>query len=112
MHHDARRSLSLNNLISAEVVTADGELRRGAAVHVEPQDGMFEDDGHMLADPVGTLQRLRLLGVDRVRMSVRWQTIAPRASVNASSHAGFASVETDPVKRRRTTSARSPEPWA
>jgi hypothetical protein len=44
------------------------------------QDAMIEDDTAMLTDPSGTLQRLRLLGVDRVRLAVRWQTIAPRVS--------------------------------
>ncbi len=31
----------------------------------------------MLADPGGTLQRLRMLGVERVRVAVRWDLIAP-----------------------------------
>jgi hypothetical protein len=39
---------------------------------------MFQDDHGMFADPVATLQRMRLLGVETVRLSVRWSTIAPR----------------------------------
>jgi hypothetical protein len=38
----------------------------------------LEDDPHLEADPSGTLARLRLLGVQEVRVSVRWQQIAPR----------------------------------
>jgi hypothetical protein len=38
---------------------------------------MFEDDVRLLADPAGTLHQLRLLGVQRVRVAVRWYYIAP-----------------------------------
>ena len=39
---------------------------------------MFEDDVRLLSDPLGTLGRLRMLGVDRVRVAVHWNYIAPK----------------------------------
>ena len=44
------------------------------------QQAMFEDDVGLMADPVGTLAQLRLLGVQRVRVAVRWSAIAPRSA--------------------------------
>jgi hypothetical protein len=38
---------------------------------------MLEDDAQMMADPAGTLAQLRLLGVQRLRLSVHWNYIAP-----------------------------------
>ncbi|MGI8904848.1 MAG: hypothetical protein ACR2IP_14615 [Solirubrobacteraceae bacterium] len=43
------------------------------------QEAMFQDDTAVLANPVGTLQRMRLLGVGTVRVFLRWQNIAPAA---------------------------------
>ena len=57
-----------------------------AGAHAQParasnhQEGMLESDGDLLADPAGTLSRLRLLGVQRVRVAVRWNFIAPAPS--------------------------------
>ncbi len=42
------------------------------------QHAMIQDDGALVADPVGTLHRMRLLGADEIRIAVRWPTIAPR----------------------------------
>jgi hypothetical protein len=42
------------------------------------QVSIFQDDPHVVADPSGTLARLRLLGVQEVRLAVRWQYLAPR----------------------------------
>jgi hypothetical protein len=44
------------------------------------QQAMFEDDVSLFTDPVHTLAKLRLLGVGRVRVAVRWSSIAPRAN--------------------------------
>jgi hypothetical protein len=41
------------------------------------QEGMLQADASLMADPTGTLSRLRLLGVQRIRLAVRWQYIAP-----------------------------------
>jgi hypothetical protein len=38
---------------------------------------IFQDDAHMLADPVGTLNVFRSLGVTDVRMFMYWISVAP-----------------------------------
>jgi hypothetical protein len=54
-----------------------------AAVHAAPalasttQESIFQDDTQLMANPVGTLQTLRDLGVQRVRVNVTWNAIAP-----------------------------------
>ncbi len=40
-------------------------------------EAIFAAPGLLLSDPAGTLDRLRHLGVDRVRLSIRWSTLAP-----------------------------------
>ena len=57
-----------------------------AALHAAPalasvtQESIFQDDTQLMADPVGTLQTLRDLGVQRVRVNVTWNEIAPAAN--------------------------------
>ena len=41
------------------------------------QESWLEDDVNLYANPAGTLGQLRFLGVNRVRVAVRWQLIAP-----------------------------------
>jgi hypothetical protein len=41
------------------------------------QQAMLQDDVSLMANPAGTLARLRLLGVQRIRLSVHWNYIAP-----------------------------------
>ncbi len=41
------------------------------------QLSVIEDDAHLQADPAGTLERMRELGAEVVRVSVPWQMIAP-----------------------------------
>ncbi|MGI8904845.1 MAG: hypothetical protein ACR2IP_14600 [Solirubrobacteraceae bacterium] len=43
------------------------------------QQSIIQDDSHLQADPAGTLAQMRLLGADRVRVTVRWDMLAPRA---------------------------------
>ncbi|HTU84093.1 MAG TPA: hypothetical protein VMF57_00890 [Solirubrobacteraceae bacterium] len=38
---------------------------------------LFQDDGHMLTDPAQTLQQIRDLGADAVRVSLQWDLVAP-----------------------------------
>jgi hypothetical protein len=40
---------------------------------------MLQDDPNVFTNPTNTFARLRTLGVDRVRVSVRWMLIAPRS---------------------------------
>ncbi len=49
---------------------------------------MFEDTGQLLANPLGTLQQFRRLGVQRVRVPVIWSRIAPRPN-SSSARRGF-----------------------
>src|SRR5437764_2266266 len=51
----------------------------GSAAASNSQLAMFEEDAGLLANPSGTLNTLRTLGVGIVRMSVNWNRIAPNA---------------------------------
>jgi hypothetical protein len=42
------------------------------------QQAMLQDDGALQRDPAGTLQAARNLGVDLMRVGVRWNLIAPK----------------------------------
>src|SRR5579884_1646536 len=81
------RLLSLIAAVLAAVLLATdlAPARARASTHLV---SMFEDDGAaMQTDPVGTLERLRLLGVQVVRIPVRWFVVAPQhrpAHFNAS----------------------------
>ena len=44
--------------------------------HGSPET-IFEDEGHLHADPAGTLDRVRRLGVSRIRVYLRWESLAP-----------------------------------
>lgn len=42
------------------------------------QESIIQDDSALDSNPAGTLAKMRLLGADRVRVTVYWNTIAPR----------------------------------
>ena len=44
------------------------------------QESIFQDDNQVLANPPATLQELRALGVQRVRVNVAWASIAPQSN--------------------------------
>jgi hypothetical protein len=56
-----------------------------AALHAAPatasltQEAIFQDDNQLKANPAGTMQTLRDLGVTRIRVNVTWNAIAPGA---------------------------------
>ncbi len=50
-------------------------------VRTTPLESIFEADNQLLSDPAGTLDRLRRLGVDRVRVFVAWGALAGRAPI-------------------------------
>ena len=58
------------------------------------QVSVIEDDAHLQADPAGTLEQMRALGAEVVRVSVPWQTIAPAPN---SAHAPRGFDATDPA---------------
>jgi hypothetical protein len=41
------------------------------------QEALFQDSNLLLADPAGTLAKLRVLGVDRIRLFMHWNYVAP-----------------------------------
>ncbi len=61
-----------------------GLVPAGSALASSQQVSVFEDDGHLQANPEATLATLRSLGVGVIRVSVPWARIAP-----ASLPAGF-----------------------
>jgi hypothetical protein len=73
---DARRltAFGLGAMIAAVIVLAPPPPARASSTEL----AMFSDDGGLYTNPVGTLQTLRDLGVGEVRLSVRWQQLAPR----------------------------------
>jgi hypothetical protein len=44
-------------------------------------ESIIEEDTLLDADPASTLNAIKLLGVDRVRVDIRWSTLAPAAEV-------------------------------
>jgi hypothetical protein len=48
-----------------------------AAQASSQQVTLFSDNGRLQSDPAGTLQRLRLLGVQEIRLFLPWNTVAP-----------------------------------
>jgi hypothetical protein len=52
-------------------------LRAATAPASTTQESIFQDDPQLHMDPAGTLKRLRLLGANRVKLSMRWLGIAP-----------------------------------
>jgi hypothetical protein len=64
--------------VALTVVMAAGLLVPVPVAHAaSSQETMLQDDPNVFTNPAATFQRLRLLGVDRVRVSVRWSWIAP-----------------------------------
>ena len=49
----------------------------GQARASRSQVSIFQDDSRLDADPAGMLARLRMLGVQVMRVSVSWKSIAP-----------------------------------
>ena len=52
-------------------------LAPGSASASHQQVSILEEDGHLFADPAATLQELRHLGVEMIRVPVRWSWFAP-----------------------------------
>ncbi len=71
-----------------------------AALHAAPaaasitQASLFQDDNQLKANPNGTMQILRDLGVNRVRVNLTWNTVAPAPT---STHRPKGLNATDPA---------------
>lgn len=67
-------------------------LLSGTALADSSQVSMLQDDSMMLSNPSGTLLQARQLGISSMRVSIRWQAIAPDAnSFKAPKHFSAAS---------------------
>jgi hypothetical protein len=62
---------------SAVLAVAFILIPAAAALGSSTQLSVLEDDTHLQADPAGTLEQMRALGADVVRVSMAWQMIAP-----------------------------------
>lgn len=71
------RKLPLAAAVAAFALVALPAAPAGAST---TQESIFQDDPQLMANPIGTLQTLRDLGVQRVRVNVAWNEIAPAAS--------------------------------
>lgn len=69
-----RVAVLLRTLLLGAVLVA---IPAGRALASAGQISILEDDAQVLGNPAGALQRLRLLGADVVRLSLRWQYVAP-----------------------------------
>ncbi len=69
--------------VAVVVVLVTGSSRRApASVHPGDPQAMLEEDVNLMSHPARTLQIMRSLGVDVVRLSVAWNTIAPDATAH------------------------------
>src|SRR5437763_1645828 len=75
-----------SGLLAAAVIVAAAVLGGCGGHHPSPiaaalnrpgPESIFEPKGPLFADPVGTLALMRRLGVDRVKVFIPWNTIAP-----------------------------------
>jgi hypothetical protein len=79
--------LRLTRLLPLAVLLAAAAAMPSAATASTNQQSVIQDDGQLKANPAGTLATFRALGVDRVRVTVNWSTIAPSShSRTAPSH--------------------------
>jgi hypothetical protein len=69
-----RICLALSILLAMAILLA---LPASRSLAANTQQAMLEDDIQLMDNPVGTLEQLRLLGVQRIRVAVRWSYIAP-----------------------------------
>ncbi len=51
----------------------------GVAHATSNQISILEDDAGMMTNPAGTLAQLRQIGVEQIRIAMRWQLVAPSA---------------------------------
>jgi hypothetical protein len=73
-----RRKLPLTAaLLSAAALLSLAALHVAPAAASTTQESIFQDDNLLKADPVGGMQTLRALGVQRVRVNLTWNTVAP-----------------------------------
>ncbi len=72
-----RPALSRLTLLVAACLAGSLLLPAARAHASSTQISMLEEDNGMLYNPLATLQQLRILGVEQIRMPMRWQLVAP-----------------------------------
>ena len=114
-------------MLAMVAVAAVGLVHAPNQAHASAgQYEIFQDDPHMLANPAQTLQQIRDLGANVVRVSLQWNLVAPTtrpagfdptdpASYPSSSWAPYDTIVTDALKDGITVdfSLTGPAPpWA
>ena len=64
-------------LIMTILALGVGLAGAGAAQAAHSQVTMVEADGQLINDPVGTVAKIRALGIGAIRLAIRWQELAP-----------------------------------
>jgi hypothetical protein len=64
-------------LLGVAALLSLAALRAATANASVTQESLFQDDNALKANPTGTMQILRDLGVQRVRVNLTWNTVAP-----------------------------------
>ncbi|MBV9803149.1 MAG: hypothetical protein JO130_08175 [Solirubrobacterales bacterium] len=67
-------------LLALAAVLGVAALRAVPATASVTQESIFQDDNQLKLNPTGTMQTLRDLGVQRVRVNLTWSTVAPAAT--------------------------------
>jgi hypothetical protein len=106
------RLAALSVLLAAVAIIA-GWGGGGGSGNTRHLASMFQDDQLLLYEPspvvAHTLDQLRALGVDQIRVTVLWRVAAP-APDSATRPAGF--VATDPAAYPPTRSRRTTASWS
>jgi len=90
-------------LLSVAALLGFAALHAATAGASTTQESILQDDNQLKANPTGTMQTLRDLGVQRVRVNLTWNTVAPGADLskkpnrfNASDPAAYPSASWAP----------------
>ena len=73
-------TLGWTALIISILALSGGLLDVGTARAAHTQVTVVEADGQLLNDPVGTVAKIRQLGIGAIRLAIRWQQLAPATS--------------------------------
>ena len=84
----------MRRLSLAAIALSIVALHTASAAASVTQESLFQDDNQLKANPTGTMQTLRDLGVQRVRVNLTWNTVAPAPT---STHRPKGFNATDPA---------------
>ena len=113
MQRSSIRVLAALVAATAIVVAAVAVIGTAAARAQHTPESMFQDDDHLIyadsATVTSTLDQLAALGVDRIRVTIQWNDIAPSPTATTEP-SGFDA--TDPNAYTMTQYGGSPDVWA